>query len=78
MSDDNGNGRVKEAVQDQCIEQMASDISEIKTDLKAFIQGTAAVRVQCSNEFGKTDTNIKNLWVVVGIILAAIVGLIVL
>ena len=59
---DNGNGKVKNAVQDEKIDRIQEDITEIKDTLKTFIDSTTDVRLHCSNEFGVINTNIKIIW----------------
>lgn len=62
MDDNNGNGKVTNAVQNTKIDQLVKDVGEIKNDLRKFIDGTVDVRMHCSNEFGSVRTHIRVIW----------------
>jgi len=68
VADDNGNGKVKNAVQDEKIDRLITDVGEIKTSLNKFIDGTIDVRMHCQKEFGVIGTHIKILWALVSAI----------
>ena len=62
MDDNNGNGRVTNAVQNTKIDQIVKDVGEIKTDLRKFMDHAVDVRMSQAQEITGIKTHIKVIW----------------
>jgi len=66
--DNNGNGKVTNAVQNNEIEHINKSLDSLHKKFDAFINDTTKVRMHCQNEFGTIGTHIKILWALVSAI----------